>query len=280
MTNDREQLLRRFHAAHPGVTARAFARSGSYERLAARVPIAARVLDLGCGDGYLLRLLEARGCRSIGLDLSIDELRAARGPRACGRAEALPFAADAFDACVSHLAFMVMDEPARIVRELRRVLRPGGVFLAVVGGGPTADGDDAFHRFLTLAAGKLRGSRLGDPRTRSEHGWRELFAPAAAWTIDFERHELDLSGSFDEVWTVLGSSYELFEAHVDDVRALRGKLAAACSVDAMGVGPRSHDNAAPRPHDSAPLVDDARPSPHTRVPCRVVTWLASARLTR
>src|SRR5688500_5476389 len=41
---------------------RAYARVGSYELLAARVPAGARVLDLGCGDGTLCELLERRGC--------------------------------------------------------------------------------------------------------------------------------------------------------------------------------------------------------------------------
>ena len=194
-----EAFLRRFHAEHAGITSRVLARGGSYARLAACVPPGARVLDLGCGNAPL----------GIGIDLSLDELR---GQRACvqGRAQALPFADAAFDVAVSHLAFVLMDEPERVVAELARVLVPGGGFHAVLGGGPTADGDDAFHRFLALA--RPRGPALGDPRTRTEAGWRALFA---GWRVDFERFVVDLTGPFDDVHAFLTSGYQ----EAADVRA-------------------------------------------------------------
>jgi SAM-dependent methyltransferase len=68
--------VRAFHAAHAGAMSRAFARAGSYDRLAALVPPRARVLDLACGDGSLLDRL---GPRAIGIDVSRDELALARG---------------------------------------------------------------------------------------------------------------------------------------------------------------------------------------------------------
>ena len=202
-----EGFLRQFHAANAGITSRVLARGGSYERLAARVPRDARVLDLGCGDGHLLSLL---GPRAVGIDIAAEELALARHPRVQARAQALPFADGAFDAIVSHLAFMLMDEPVRVASEIDRVLAPGGAFHAVLGGGPTADGRDAFHRFLELA--RPRGPALGDPRTKSEAGWRILFPTRR---IDFERWAIDLSGSLDEVWAFLSSSYQTH----DDVRA-------------------------------------------------------------
>jgi SAM-dependent methyltransferase len=217
-----EAFLRQFHAANAGITSRVLARGGSYERLAARVGAmvdndvarddleerrAQRVLDLGCGDGYLLSLL---GPHAIGVDISRDELARARHPRVQARAQALPFADGAFDAVVSHLAFMLMDEPEQIVDELARVLVPGGAFHAVLGGGPTADGCDAFHRFLELA--RPHGPALGDPRAKTEAGWRALFA---GWQVDFERWPIDLGGSITEVWAFLSSSYQ---SHTD-VRA-------------------------------------------------------------
>ena len=163
-------------------------RSDSYARLAARVAGKRRVLDLGCGDAPL----------GIGIDLSLDELR---GTTRCvqGRAQQLPFADGAFDAAVSHLAFMLFDEPERVVAELARVTPE---FHAVLGGGPTAE-PDAFTRFLDLA--QPRGPALGDPRTRSEVGWRALFA---GWRVTFERFVVDLSGPFDDVYAFLASGYQ------------------------------------------------------------------------
>lgn len=231
--------MRRFHAAHPGITGRALARAGSYARLAALVPRDARVLDLACGDGVLLAQL---GPRAVGLDLSREELGPLRRV-VQGRAQALPFAAASFDAVTCHLAFMLFDDLEQVVAELARVLAPGGAFFALLGGGPTAHGDDAFHRFLALLAPYARAPvRLGDPRARSEAGWEALFA---GWgPVTFERWELDLGGSFEEVWAFVGASYEVPAVAA---RALHDQLAAA----------------------TRDLTDAAG-----RIPCTAVTWLA------
>jgi SAM-dependent methyltransferase len=209
--SEHERFLRAFHDARPGNTARALERAGSYDRLAARC--AGRVLDLACGDGPLL----ARVPGAVGIDLSAGEVAAAR-KRGCeaveGRAQALPFPDGSFDTVACHLAFMLFDEIERVVAELHRVLAPGGRFVAVLGGGPTAEGRDAFHEFLErLPKG---GRRFGDPRAKSEAGWRQLFA---GWSEPvFERWELDLSGSFDEVWRFLGASYELSAGDAEQIR--------------------------------------------------------------
>ena len=209
-----ETVLSRFHATWPGATARAFARTGSYARLAAVIASAApaRVLDLACGDHPLPS--------AIGVDLSLAELARASGARVLARAQALPFADASFDACACHLAFMLFDDVERVVAELARVLVPGGVFAALLGGGPVelVDHDrDAFHRFLALARPHLRGPALGDPRARTEHGWRALFAGWSPPT--FERVELELGGTFEDAWTFLGASYQLDPAHAPTVRA-------------------------------------------------------------
>ncbi|MEO8701202.1 MAG: class I SAM-dependent methyltransferase [Kofleriaceae bacterium] len=232
---DREAFLRRFHARHPGITSRALARGGSYERLAAHVEPGTRTLDLACGDGHLVRLLRARGCDAVGVDIAIEEARLAGG--ACARAQQLPFAGAAFGAVVSHLAFMLFDDLDRVVAELARVLVPGGRFVAALGGGPTADGDDAFHQFLALAQPHLHAHRFGDPRANTEAGWRTLFAGWSA--IRFERVVLDLTGTFAEVWQFLGASYQL-----DPSIELRAQLAAITGTE--------------------------------RVPCEVVIWIATA----
>ncbi len=231
---EHERFLRDFHAAHPGITARAIERGGSYDRLAARIT-GGRVLDLACGDGALLARLPSG---AIGIDLCREELGdAARTVQ--GRAQQLPFAPASFDAVTCHLAFMLFDDLPAVVDELARVLVPGGRFVALLGGGPVADDGDAFHRFLAVLRPRITAPRrFGDPRGKSEAGWCELFA---GWSAPaFERWELDLGGTFDEVWTFLGASYEVPPA---ETSAVRDELAAAYA----GVA---------------------------RVPCRVVTWCA------
>jgi SAM-dependent methyltransferase len=249
----KEAFVRRFHAERPGIMPAAFARGGTYHRLAALVPAGARVLDLGAGDGYLCGLLAARGARAIGVDFSHEELarfcgKCPGGAAVAARAQALPFADGSFDACICHLALMLMEDAPAVVGELGRVLAPGGRFGAVLGGGPVADADersDGLHRFLAIAGPRLASPRLGDPRARSEAGWRELFA---GWTeLGWERWEVDLGGSLEEVWRFLGSTYNLSR---EDVEAVHPEVAAALAELAGADG---------------------------RVPCRMVTWLGTAR---
>lgn len=208
----------RFHAARPGATSRALARGDSYLRLAALVASGSRVLDLACGDGHLSRLLTARGCTVTGVDLSAAELARARALDPTGmyvraRAQHLPFVSGSYDCCVCHLGLMLFDNPHAVGAEIQRVIGPNGTLYAVLGGGPTSDGDDAFHRFLAVARpflGPLPGT------------WSDAYSVAA----DAERWEVDLAGSFDEVWAFLGSSYQLAPADHEHVREL---TRAACA---------------------------------------------------
>jgi len=184
-----EAFLRAFHAAHPGCTRRALARAGSYALLGAP---AGRVLDLGCGDHPL---------GTIGVDVSREELAGARGAVVQARGQALPFRGASFDAVVSHLALMLMPLDATLA-EVRRVLVPGGVVRALIGGGPA--GDDAFAAFVALLPPR---PSLTDPRLRSTAGIAAAFA--AFEQVTQTDHHIDLSGTFDDVWSFLGASYQL-----------------------------------------------------------------------
>nr|WP_246429706.1 methyltransferase domain-containing protein [Prosthecomicrobium pneumaticum] len=98
------------------------------------------VLDLGCGVGYGTALLGARAARIEGLDhdpATIAEAErhyggADRIAFRVGDATALPYAAASFDLVVAFEIIEHVDAPAqqRLVAEIRRVLRPGG--LAIV----------------------------------------------------------------------------------------------------------------------------------------------------
>jgi SAM-dependent methyltransferase len=97
-----------------------------------------RALDLGCGDGA--RTLANLPPDSVGLDLSQQQCELARdaGHTAVqGEMTRLPFAADAFDAVTAyHAVFHVpRADHGAVYREVARVLRPGGTFIATVGSG-------------------------------------------------------------------------------------------------------------------------------------------------
>lgn len=135
--------------------------AGSYDRVAAvlslgqdprwrRMLVAAvearpgdLVLDVATGTGLVAEELARRyGCRLIGLDQSADMLAAAarrRTPVALvrGQAEALPFADRSFDHVTFTYLMRYVDDPASTLRELTRVLRPGGRLAALEFGVPS-----------------------------------------------------------------------------------------------------------------------------------------------
>ena len=102
-------------------------------RVLRRAPADARILDVGCGGGYLLREIARLSSRARlhGLELSDvalaeARLQAASAHLVLARAERLPYADRAFEAvvCLGNLEhFLDMDLAAR---ELARVCRPGG----------------------------------------------------------------------------------------------------------------------------------------------------------
>jgi len=95
-----------------------------------------RILEIGCGSAPCSRWLAAHGAHPVGLDLSRGMLERGRaamdrgGPRVPlvqAGAEALPFADESFDAaCSSFGAVPFVADSAGVMREVARVLRPGG----------------------------------------------------------------------------------------------------------------------------------------------------------
>ncbi len=94
---------------------------------------ATRVLDVGCGEGQIARLV--RGAeRVIGVDptwAQLVEARARGGQPAYARAgaSALPFASATFDAVVACLVFEHIRDVDGAIAEVARVLDPGGRFV-------------------------------------------------------------------------------------------------------------------------------------------------------
>jgi SAM-dependent methyltransferase len=259
MEKPSEAFLRAFHARHPGATARTM-RAGrtqeglsSYEILARIVPPSpgpVTVVDLACGDGYLLELLADRGLpgvRLVGIDMSEEELAAARRRLGPGRAELLleraqrlPLPDQSVDYLLCHMALMLMDPVEEVVREIDRVLKPGGVFCAVIGGGDPGIGAYAeFGAVLreALARRPLPPLTLGDPRTQSVESLRDLFGPAAglAGAVEVEEVVLHLDGPAEQVWQFLTATYWsslLSEEEWSEVdREVSARLAALSRAD-------------------------------------------------
>jgi ubiquinone/menaquinone biosynthesis C-methylase UbiE len=129
-----------------------------------RVPAPRRVLDVGCGTGYVLRRLAARLPRAselLGVDPAPKMLDVARsaspGPRLSfrlGTAERLPAGDSAYDLVVSTTSFDHWADQAAGIRECARVLAPGGALVLT-------------DLFSNLMWPTTLGGRCGKARTRS-----------------------------------------------------------------------------------------------------------------
>ena len=95
----------------------------------------ANLLDVGCGAGFLSNALAREGFNVVGIDASDASLTIARRHDETNRvhydvgdALALPYPAASFDA-VSAMDFLEhVEDPAAVIAEAARVLRPGGTF--------------------------------------------------------------------------------------------------------------------------------------------------------
>jgi SAM-dependent methyltransferase len=112
-------------------------------------------LDLGCGDGHLMEvILEYTGDRALaGLDVDPKEIQLAKIRKIyrqalTGPGHHIPFASATFDFVFSNSVLEHIENIDEVLREVARVLRPGGRFLF------TVPGPD-FHSCL-------RGPRFGD----------------------------------------------------------------------------------------------------------------------
>jgi ubiquinone/menaquinone biosynthesis C-methylase UbiE len=129
----------------------------------AQVPAPRRVLDVGCGTGYLLRQLATRApgpAELAGVDAAAEMVQVARDstddPRVrfqAGVAEHLPEPDGAFDLVVSTTSFDHWADQQAGLLECARVMAPGGCLVLV-------------DQFSPLYLPTLVGSRRGKARTR------------------------------------------------------------------------------------------------------------------
>lgn len=170
-------LERRHRPAHRGRTADRWAGF-----LLPHLRTDMRVLDLGCGPGSITRGLAGR---VIGLDLHplpIEDLPVVRGD-----AMVLPFPDQVFDALYLNAVLQHVDDAGALLREARRVARPG----AVIGVGDADWGSRIMHPHdpLIVRGQQIQESVRGTGNVRVGRELRGLLTGAG-----FERIELAVEG--------------------------------------------------------------------------------------
>ncbi len=166
----------------------------SYTIVAKSVSSAVRdVLDLACGDGNLIDdlLVQLPNARIYGVDVCAAEIAIARGRFAdesrvtldIADAAALPYDDNSFDCVIAHQFLNFLPDIQRYLREIARVLKPGGRLLSVSNRGWQSDREaiwikineaafDAVKRFYP----EVVWPKMGDMRFYRENGVREVFA--------------------------------------------------------------------------------------------------------
>ena len=92
-----------------------------------------RLLDLGCGTGVLMQAASRAGWDAEGVEISakaVEYVRSQGGKVFCGRLDEASFPDNHFDVVASSEVLEHVDDPQGFVRDVARILRPGGLFWA------------------------------------------------------------------------------------------------------------------------------------------------------
>jgi demethylmenaquinone methyltransferase/2-methoxy-6-polyprenyl-1,4-benzoquinol methylase len=162
-----------------------------------------RILDAACGTGLVTLALARRGCAVVGLDQNEAMLEAAQSRLAhagglggrvtfvVGQAEQLPFDDGEFDALSFTYLLRYVDDRSATMRELARVVKPGGRLGMVEFGVPRLAPTRALWRLHTRASLPLLG-RLVSP------AWLEVGRFLGPSIEDLYTREPDLAALWRE----------------------------------------------------------------------------------
>ena len=198
-----------------------------------------QVLDLGTGTGAVaVRAAVAVGAEGkvVGIDISQEMLTQARQATAKldlqnvdfaeGRAEAIPAEAATFDVVLASLSLMYVIDRAAAAREISRVLRPGGRFVAAIWAGPESSDIVLFQQTAggfapTPPVPGVGPGALADPSVFVE----QLAAAGIDAEVQTEVHGFDFD-DFESAWSVLAgvTTAQLEPARREEAKAAVRKV--------------------------------------------------------
>jgi SAM-dependent methyltransferase len=170
------------------------------------LPEDARILDAGCGSGRNMVELARHGTVT-GIELSETSVRLARergaGEVVLGSVTEMPFAEDSFDFAVCLDVIEHLDDDGAALRELRRVIAPGGALLVTV---PAyqwlwSGHDEVNHhkRRYTDSTLQAVAERSGWVQARSTH-FNALLLPVAIMLRVLDRFSRKTTESSLDLW--------------------------------------------------------------------------------
>ena len=186
-----------------------------------------RILDVGCGEGTLTKMIAGRGATVLGIDNSPEMIAAARAngiDAVLMDAADMPFSCE-FDAAFSNATLHWVLEKEQAARAIFRALKPGGRFAGEMGGEgnlaklrdaldeeliirgyvPPVDAanwyasPEAFAAVYEAAGFREVDARLIERPTPIEHG-------VAEWVTTFRRGWLDRAGVPEEERAEIGAA--------------------------------------------------------------------------
>ncbi|MFZ2886361.1 MAG: methyltransferase domain-containing protein [Minisyncoccia bacterium] len=167
------------------------------------------VLDIACGTGLSTRGLRLDGfTKTVGVDLDPKMLAIARRnapeiPYYEGSAAKLPFPDESFDAVTIYWAFQNFGEDEASMKEIRRVLRPGGICMVIAGTieGFSREGRGIIRKYMvapeTPPPGATSGGRSSLELLRDKYHFRNVTtyteSKILTFTADEAFHAFDAS---------------------------------------------------------------------------------------